>query len=409
MPATLAELIAGDRVPLDELHRRYGPVLNMVEVLIGVVPNSDAYLEIWPPGFRTYNLMVPSFLNLPPMLVGRGAPKNLVGLGMYASSRAASCAYCSAHTCSFALRRGASPDAVTATDRTETEQAVVAIAEALSTVPHHYHSRLNDDLVTRLGRRNAEWVVMGVAMMGFLNKVRDAMGVELEAGSVADVATLIEPTGWSVGQHGWAGIERREGAAAPPADSLGTLVRVARNAPGAAKLEKRWMAGVPRDPGAIRRHVEVEGGYDEALLTTMAHAKPARALGAMLRHNLDPSQSELGLAAKALGGLVYAAAVGNAYLVRQQRALAERHGAELDHIEAALAADPGPGNDRLDATTRAVVTMAAAIAPSPAAVDPSVIRRVADTMSSAQTVELAVWVSVCQLLHRLSLYYDLAT
>ena len=58
MSVTLAEALKDERVPFAELQHRYRPVLGLVEVLIGVVPNCDRYLEIWPPGFRTYNLHV---------------------------------------------------------------------------------------------------------------------------------------------------------------------------------------------------------------------------------------------------------------------------------------------------------------------------------------------------------------
>lgn len=132
MANTLAEAMQTDRVSFEELHGRYDPVLQLVEVLIGVVPNCDQYLEVWQPGFRTYNLLVPNFLNLPGSLVGRSAAKDIVGLAMYASSRAASCKYCSAHTCSFALRRGSTAAAVIGDHRTPLEAAAVAVAEALS-------------------------------------------------------------------------------------------------------------------------------------------------------------------------------------------------------------------------------------------------------------------------------------
>jgi hypothetical protein len=32
--------------------------------LLGVVPNFDPYREIWPPAFRTYNVMAPNLLQL---------------------------------------------------------------------------------------------------------------------------------------------------------------------------------------------------------------------------------------------------------------------------------------------------------------------------------------------------------
>jgi len=104
----LASLLKADAIPMSALRERYEPLLELVRVLIGVVPNCDKYLEIWPPAFRTYNILVPNFLNLPFGIFGiGGAPKEVVGLGMYVSSRIAECPYCSAHTCSFALRRGA--------------------------------------------------------------------------------------------------------------------------------------------------------------------------------------------------------------------------------------------------------------------------------------------------------------
>ncbi|MGI9616494.1 MAG: hypothetical protein ACR2QO_26495, partial [Acidimicrobiales bacterium] len=138
MPATLAEVLSDDRVEFEELEASYQPLLSIVEILIGVVPKCDRYLEIWQPGFRTYNLFVPNYLNLPALLFGRGAPKDAVGLGMYTSSRAAGCAYCSAHCCSFALRRGATSDAVSDASRNPGEAATAAVAEALGSMPHRY-------------------------------------------------------------------------------------------------------------------------------------------------------------------------------------------------------------------------------------------------------------------------------
>ena len=77
---TLASLLHRDAVAWPTLHDRYGPLLELVRVIIGVVPNCDRYLEIWPPAFRTYNLLVPNLLNLPFTILGFGsAPKEIVG------------------------------------------------------------------------------------------------------------------------------------------------------------------------------------------------------------------------------------------------------------------------------------------------------------------------------------------
>ena len=411
MTTTLAEAIRDERVGFDVLHERYDPVLQMVDVLIGVVPNCDMYLEVWEPGFRTYNLMVPNFLNLPASLFGRAAPKDVVGLGMYASSRAASCNYCSAHTCSFALRRGSSADAVTGASRTPGEAATVAVAEALSSDPHNWNARLRVELHKHYSDDDAEWIVMGVAMMGFLNKFMDAMGVELEREAVGDVAALITPTGWSVGQHDWAdGDLGNAGGAIPRADSLSTLLTILRNAPGAVRLDRKWMDGMPDEGQAARRRLHSEYRYDEELLVHMRHTKPRRALAAMLRHNLDPDQSSLGIGLKALAAVVYGTHVGNFWLTARSAGFAERRGIDRDVIDAVRSGiDVTDSALRLDDRTVAVVAGALAMSPSPSVVDATTISLVTDHLSAEEIVELAVWISVSQLQHRLALWYGLSS
>jgi hypothetical protein len=143
------------------------------------MPNSDPYFEIWPPAFRTYNVMVPNFVNLPFAVWGMAAPPDILGLAMYASSRATECSYCAAHTCSFALRRGATAEKVArATDDdpagyTAAERAAVAMARAIATVPTTFTAAHRAELEASLSKGDAEWIFLGVAMMGFLNKFMD--------------------------------------------------------------------------------------------------------------------------------------------------------------------------------------------------------------------------------------------
>lgn len=414
MATTLAEAIQTDRVSFEELHGRYDPVLQMVNVLIGVVPNCDQYLEVWQPGFRTYNLLVPNFLNLPGSLLGRSAAKDVVGLGMYTSSRAASCNYCSAHTCSFALRRGSSAGAVTGEDRTPLEAAAVAVAEALSYDQHSYTPALGDELRSHVSAGDAEWIVMGVAMMGFLNKFMDALGVDLEPEAVGDVSALISPTGWSIGQHNWGeqsltrATESSSTTALPGKDSAKTIGTVLRNAPGAIRLDRQWMDHMPANGLVARTRLATEYDYDEELLSYMVHTKPRRALGAMIRHNLDPAQSKLGTGLKSLGALVYANHVGNTWLAAKTEEFASSRG-----IDPAIIASVKSGVDltdsalELDGRTAAVVAGALAMSPSPSVVDATTINTVTEHLSSEEIVELAVWISVSQLQHRLSLWYNL--
>jgi len=80
---SLAPLLHDSRVGWDVLEDRYGALLRLVDTVLGVVPNCDRYLEIWPPAFRTYNIIVPNLLNLPVPVFGLGGPPGeVVGLAM---------------------------------------------------------------------------------------------------------------------------------------------------------------------------------------------------------------------------------------------------------------------------------------------------------------------------------------
>ncbi len=105
---------------------------------------------------------------------------------MYTASRAAECMYCSAHTCSFALRRGTSPEALVG-DYSPIEAAVARVAEGISKVPADLTKADVAEIESHLPQSDIEWIVLSVAMMGFLNKFMDTMGIELEDAVVADV------------------------------------------------------------------------------------------------------------------------------------------------------------------------------------------------------------------------------
>ena len=63
----------------------------------------------------------------------------------------------------------------------------------------------------------------------------------------------------------------------------------------------------------------------------------------------------------------------------------------------------------VDPKTGAILTLASAISPSPAVMDERIVALATEHLSSSEIVEVAVWVSVSQLRHRLALYYGLAS
>src|SRR6187549_1748912 len=199
MAKTLAASLQHASVDWETLHRNYNPLLNLVRELIGLIPNCDPTLEIWEPGFRTYNLLVPNMFNLPNTLFGSKSFKASMGLAMYASSKAA-CAYCTAHACSFSLRRGATAEAI-AGSRTEKEQAVVRLAEGLAHIPSTLTLADLEAVRQHFSLSETEWLVYSISMMGFLNKFMNAVGVELEQEAINDTAALLSKTGWKPGIH----------------------------------------------------------------------------------------------------------------------------------------------------------------------------------------------------------------
>ncbi len=435
--ATFAQELQGFGADKEAIDDELKPMLKLVRELIGVVPNSSESLSIWPPGLRSYNLLVPNMLNLPASVFGQGAQKDLIGLAMYAASRAADCMYCSAHTCSFALRRGANPDAILG-HLDQAEGAVVTVSEAISRVPADLKHDDVAELRSYLSDDDIEWLVLSVSMMGFLNKFMDTMGVELEEEAIHDVEELIAPTGWGVGKHGWssedyddvqmtegqllrpqdngsAGDSGKAGWEEVPVDGLGTYMRMIRHGPGAKRIERSWTKGVPSRISSVLMMLEDSVGYSFPVLANLGHARAVKAIGTVLRDNLNPETSELGLGAKCLVGLVYARVVGNDKLAGEAQLLANLFAPHLSpHTMAAVSrfasgeAEYADVPEGLTAVEAAAVMLAKTGSPSPSTVTEITIDTATSMLSPAQIVEVIVWLSIQQMMHRMYSFYDVA-
>jgi hypothetical protein len=219
-------------------------------------------------------------------------------------------------------------------------------------------------------------VVLGIAMMGWLNKMMDTLGVPLEEPTVSEVHGVIARSGWTPGQH----MKGTPPAGDPPgADSLLTRLSVIRYAPQALKLDKTWTAGVPDRWPAVGEFLRQKTGHSFPVLSRLRHRRAIRAIATMIKDNLG--ESVIGLDNKLAAGLIYARTVGNDSLIEDLRALGAR---ELPDSPAQI--------------------LARAISPSPAAVDASVLES-ARAIPPAGIVELVTFLSVLQMLHRLSSFY----
>jgi len=423
---TLSQSLRPAAVDFSRLNGEYGPMLQIVRLLIGVVPNCDPVLAIWPTGFRTYNLLVSNLLNLPFSVCGFGPPVVTLGLALHAASRTAQCAYCTAHTCSFTLRRGSPPAKLTGA-LTPAERAAVAAAEALARIPCAFSPDLREELRRHFSASDAERLALGIALMGFLNKFMDALGIDLEEAAVKEVSDVLRPNGWTPGKHRVSvehPVDPSLQARAGGRDTLATKLALLRHVPAAIRLDQSWTRGVPSRWPAVGAFLKAETGHDFPLLAKVKSRRAVRAIATALRDNLTASGSRLGLRVKALAGLVYASVIGDETLAREARWLASRTSppvddATLDAIArfAPEPSDPGesgmagalarleslPG---LSAETALALLLAKAISPSPATVPAPLIAWVSKALTAEALVELVVWVAVQQMLHRLGSFVN---
>ena len=394
-PTTVAHLLAEARPTWEVLQADYGPLLRLVDTILGVVPNCDRYLEIWPPAFRTYNVMVPNLLNLPVPILGLGGPPpHVIGLAMYVASRTAACPYCTAHSCSFAMRRGASAEQVAAAmlphgadGLGRGELAAVSVARSLARVPAELTMEEREELIAVFGPAHAEWIVLAIAMMGFLNKFMDAVGVELEQAVVSEVGDALGE-GWTAGRAGGELDPAAPTAPPPPIDRLRTRLRLLPLLPAAIRYDRRAQRGTPARSAAVASYLTSRVGHDFPALAPLRSSRARRAVATMLAENLDPRTTVVGLGTKASIALQYAEHTGNVHLVRDAEALAAHH----DTRGAAG-----------DATTSSLLLLAEAATPSPANVDKAVLDTcIAAGVPADAYIEVITWLSVLQLLHRLS-------
>ncbi len=422
MPKTLYADLKSVSIDFETLHKNYHPLLSLVKELIGLIPNCDPILEIWPTGFRTYNLLVPGLLNLPNTIFGGIKLKSAMGLAMYSSSRAAECPYCTAHCCSFALRRGLMAEAIDG-NRTPREQAVVSFAEAISQVPAKLTLEECKMLADYFSSEEVDSIVFAISLMGFLNKFMNGTGVELELEAITDVGNLLTRNGWSPGLH-FGGQLNNIKSILPKKDNLTTYLRIIRQAPGAISLEKKWTRDVPASNPAAGEFLQKLTGHSFPILNHITRKRVILTLTTVLRDNLDEDSSEIGLPTKCLSAYVFAHIVSNDELKKETKAITKHFAPEMgDNVfekldQIALMPIPNDAKEAQELIKQllgipnfsereaSVIILTMAASPSPTIVNDTVIDVVTHRLSPPGIIELMVWLSVQQLLHRLSIYYS---
>jgi hypothetical protein len=303
---------------------------------------------------------------------------------------------------------------------------VVAVAEGLSRIPCDLTVNQRTELEKYFTPTDIEWMVLSIGLMGFLNKFMDAIGVELEAEALADVSSLLTPTGWRPGQYTKTTVPLPETSTLPAVDGLGTYLRVIKQLPSAIQIESRWTADVPDRWPAVGDFLASHTGYHFPILSKLSHKRVIRSVATVLRDNLDPKHSNVGLTAKCLAGFVYATVVRNENLAMAARQLAIKLAPELNEnifatvakfVVQPLGKDIASIEHAISALSEIPmlsekiiysILLARAASTSPAEITPGIIALVSPHLTHAIMVEIIVWLSVQQLLHRIDCFYALS-
>lgn len=420
------DVVAPDAISLTEMDDRYHSILSLVRALIGVVSNCIGILEIFPPACTTYNLIVPNCINIPFLTWGVGAPVDLVALATYYAARSSQCAYCSLHTCSFALRRGVDEEALTGSRSfTKKEAAVVEVALNMSSFPNHLVEEDRRALFRHLSPANVEWIVLAVSMVGYLTTFMGALGTDMEQTSVETVADLLRTSGWSEGKHTVASASHymQEPEVKPMrGDTLLSNFLMLKHLPTAIRYDISATKKIPSSWPAIGDYLNQTVGHSFPILGLLNHARAVRAIAECIRLNLDAIVCGIEPDTKYLVGIVFAGVNRNRLMAKEFRkmtmmmvdyfdddminAVYEFSKEDTDFYVDFMSAltDSALMDVPLSEMQVRLLYLAKACSFSPTKTTQAVINAT-KPLRSENTVELLNWVSILALLQKLYIFY----
>ncbi len=402
---TIFPLLQEHLVPMGVIEERgYSSVLSLVQLLIGCRPTCDMALEIWPPAFRAYNIIVPNLLNIPEMVLGvpGATDKGLVSLAMYVSSRASQCAYCTTHCCTFAARRGVNPEVLQALLQNDNkalkpaQRAVTKVAYGLGTVPSSLEADDARELETILPKADVEWIVAAAAMFGSFNKLMDGLGIPLEPDTVAETKPMMELHNSKVPQDtpAWS---------RPATDDWTTklfLVYQGLRPGGALALDGKLLRGIPHSASACMAWLEENVGDPfHSCISPLQHLRVIRAITGVIRENMCQTAG-MGIDLKLKVGVQLCDILQNARLR-----------ASLQAIRTARKGRVSSDSVHDDVFSSLVLKVAKALSYSPSRMTPELVkqmRAMSDVLTAPMLVELVSFLATIQMVHRIEVYNHVA-
>eukprot|EP00931_Biecheleriopsis_adriatica_P105449 TRINITY_DN80010_c0_g1_i1.p1 TRINITY_DN80010_c0_g1~~TRINITY_DN80010_c0_g1_i1.p1 ORF type:complete len:487 (-),score=83.65 TRINITY_DN80010_c0_g1_i1:118-1521(-) len=410
---TLFAILQQHLVPMEAVHANNSSLMEIVQLLLGVVPGVYQLLEIWPPAFQCYKVTVMNFLNLPALVLGLGTrPSSLITLAMYASSRAAECAYCSAHTCTIAMRRGVAPSTLqalfagnqNAVDLSPAESASVAVARSVSRVPCELRHEEMAALHATTGKDDVEWIAAAIAMFGLLNKLMDGLGVPIESETHSEVANVFGPK-WKPSKTAQMLAKDAVLRKPPQVDDWRLKLKalwLSMKPGGMFTSDAHLLRGMPTTAAGACAFLQRAVGHPFPVLAHLKHSRFIRAVGAVIYLNFnDTNTAGLTCARKIFAAAVAASTMEDIHLLGEMIAMGVNFGVTKVQFDEAIEKQRSP--DRL---TETVLQAAKALASSPANMTAEVVLAIRESqLSPAMLVELVSVLACTQMLHRLERFY----
>lgn len=178
------------------------PLFEIVEKLMGFLPNSLLTMARWPELLKAF-VALAGVVNGPGTL-GRET-KQLVA---FVSSRSAGCRYCQAHTSHGARRAGVSAAKIEAAFEFETsplfsdaERAALRLARDASLAPAAVDDSHFSELREHFDPAATLEIVAVISLFGWLNRWNDTLATGLESVPLQFAKEHLTEGGWAPGPH----------------------------------------------------------------------------------------------------------------------------------------------------------------------------------------------------------------
>tara|TARA_Y100001970_G_scaffold294286_1_gene449799 strand:- start:15739 stop:16335 length:597 start_codon:yes stop_codon:yes gene_type:complete len=188
----------------DEELTKYSDIIATSKERLGFVPNSQRIMAHKPELIAAYNELGKAVM----LETKKSISSDLKYMIANASSVAAGCNYCQAHTGGASNLRGVDGAKVAAIFEFETsdlfseaEKSALRFAQSASAVPNMVTNEDFDDLSQHFTDYQIVEIVSVVSMFGFLNRWNDTLATPLEAEPIEFGEMYLARHGWSIGKH----------------------------------------------------------------------------------------------------------------------------------------------------------------------------------------------------------------